>query len=345
MKPTIINKKTKDLSLIAVFAFNIEIDTNKKSLIASINYRYNLNTFYYTNNRIWDWANIKTEYFKPYTIIRVLKRRDYITENTFTHKGIIYDLNKTFVNISERKDLNYILVLDQLFFTEEFLNDNLFSQKFNLLINSVFIFDHTEWKDLVHKFKILNITLSGGSTTKRQVLSPVQLNLARFLISIDGFKDSHKSVVESFNINEEVHNKVSINNFSKNYKIWLLREYIRLMPNSNNNNRDRYSLILFWNNLHAQYYIKILFNAIDNHNDFEEQLKSLIQSTKINFELDVKFLNIDYVDNFYKKLKASDSINYPLDKRFKTLEELSIAIELYKNQGLKNKVKKTNATH
>ena len=47
MTPTKITKLTKDLSLIAVFAFNIEKDTNKKSLIASINYRYNFYTFYY----------------------------------------------------------------------------------------------------------------------------------------------------------------------------------------------------------------------------------------------------------------------------------------------------------
>lgn len=346
---TQIKNSTKDLSLIAVFAYNIE--ANNKSLIASIIYKYDFYNIRYTDLRKWDVSNFRSEYNEPFNIIRVLKRRDDIINNIYKYKDKDYDLNKTFLNISEQKNINHILILDHLFFTEKFLDDYLFSNKFNL-INSAFIFDFTEWKDLVHKFKILNITLSGGSNTKRQVLSPVQLNLARFLISIDGFKDSHKTVVNSFNIHEEVHGKVSIINFSKDYKIWLLREYIRLIPNPNNNNREFYSLILFWNNIHAQNNIKSLFNVIDivNPNNFMEQLKQLIETTKINFKLDSNFLDEDYINNFYGKLKTSDLNNYSLDKRFKSFEELCIAIEAYRTKGtkvsgLKSKKKNLNRSN
>jgi DNA-dependent RNA polymerase len=352
---------TKDLSLIAVFAYNNE--TNNKSLIASIIYKYDFFNIRYSDNRRWDVSNFRSEYNEPFNIIRVLKRRDNIINNIYNYKDKDYDLNKTFLNISrsaEQKYINHILILDHLFFTEEFLDDYLFSNKFNL-INSAFIFDHTEWKDLVHKFKKLNITLSGGSNTKRQVLSPVQLNLARFVISIDGFKESHKSVVNSFNIHEEVHGKVFINNFSKNDMIWLLREYIRLIPNpedfnigfTDKNRADFYNafnVILYLNNLHAQKYIKILFNnmLLNNQNNFIEQLKQLIETTKVNFELDVKFLDQEYLDIFLKKLYTLDLKNYPLEKRFKSFEEFCIALKTYKSKvyGLKkSQIKNLNRSN
>jgi hypothetical protein len=56
----------------------------------------------------------------------------------------------------------------------------------------------------------------------------------------------------------------------------------------------------------------------------------LIESTKINFKLDSKFIDEDYIGKFIKKLDITDSYLYPLDKRFKTFEELNIAIKAFK---------------
>jgi len=71
----------------------------------------------------------------------------------------------------------------------------------------------------------------------------------------------------------------------------------------------------------------------------------------INFKLHLKKMrsNEDVLVEF-EDLNEKN-FNLPLQKYdkkhnsfFKSIEELNIAIELYKNQGLKNKVKKTNAT-
>ena len=268
----------------------------------------------------------------------------------FKYKDKDYDLTKEWVNVTNCSKFNMYIVLDQLFFTEKFLDNSLFSNRFNL-INSVFIFDYTEWKDLVHKFKKFNIELSGGSTTKRQVLSPVQINLARFLISVDGLKKSHNTVVNSFNLHEKIHKKVSINIFSKDYKLWLIREYIKFIFINNENSSinlpdfEGIILLLFLNNIHSRNKLKILFETIDNKENFIKQLNNIINDSIINYTLDLNFADYEYVDNFNKKLTKVDLINYPLKNRMDSIDKLNQEIELYKNMSRLKKSKKILNTY
>jgi hypothetical protein len=71
---------------------------------------------------------------------------------------------------------------------------------------------------------------------------------------------------------------------------------------------------------------------LNNQNNFIKHLNLLIESTKLNFSLDSKFVDDKYIDTFFNKLKTSDLINYPLYNRFKSFEEVCTAIEVYKTK-------------
>ena len=91
------------------------------------------------------------------------------------------------------------------------------------------IFDNIDWKGLVKQFANLNITLSGGSTVLRHTLNPVQLKLFRFISDIESVESpAEKLINDSFNLSKIIHKKNLIEIFSKDYKIWLIREKIRL---------------------------------------------------------------------------------------------------------------------
>lgn len=48
----------------------------------------------------------------------------------------------------------------------------------------IFIFKNRDYGDIVSNLALFNIIISGGSNTKKHILSPIQLRLARFLIAI-----------------------------------------------------------------------------------------------------------------------------------------------------------------
>lgn len=50
--------------------------------------------------------------------------------------------------------------------------------------NTIFIFNDLTWKEVIQNFRARNIVLSGGSITKRHMLTPVHFKLAQFLIAI-----------------------------------------------------------------------------------------------------------------------------------------------------------------
>ena len=122
----------------------------------------------------------------------------------------------------------YLITSYNLFFSEQFIYKFLLNKDFKNL-NKIFIFDDLDWKGLVQKFKSLNITLSGGSTVLRHSISPVQLNLIKFILDIESEEYSAERIIKNtFNLNKIIHKKNLIETFSKDHKIWLIRETFRL---------------------------------------------------------------------------------------------------------------------
>lgn len=66
----------------------------------------------------------------------------------------------------------------------------------NLINKSLFIFHNIKWKDICKKFLEKNIVLSGGSSTRRHIISPIHVKLMAVL---NIFEFSYQDVVSSFN--------------------------------------------------------------------------------------------------------------------------------------------------
>lgn len=68
------------------------------------------------------------------------------------------------------------------FFSDEGIKNLLINNK--NINNSIFLFRGLDYHDITTNLAIFKINVSGGSNTKKHLLSPVQLRLARFIIAI-----------------------------------------------------------------------------------------------------------------------------------------------------------------
>lgn len=109
------------------------------------------------------------------------------------------------------QNFNFIEIPDHAFFNQYFI-DELFFEENSDLSYKIFIFESTQWKVLVNTFKKIGVVLSGGSSVKRHVLSPVQMKLSRFLFLLEGWKKSYDNTKTSFFINNIMNNYNLLNN-------------------------------------------------------------------------------------------------------------------------------------
>jgi hypothetical protein len=81
------------------------------------------------------------------------------------------------------------------FFKEEIINSYLINNK-EVSKYYIFIFNNISYREVVYKLRTFNIIISGGSVTKRHILSFLQLKLSKFIISVNGLNESE--VISSF---------------------------------------------------------------------------------------------------------------------------------------------------
>jgi len=74
----------------------------------------------------------------------------------------------------------------------------------------IYIFEETTWITILAGFRKNGISISGGSPTKRHILSPLQLRLAIFLISLYG-EESWRIIWDSFHNKDGLTVKPQIN--------------------------------------------------------------------------------------------------------------------------------------
>lgn len=106
------------------------------------------------------------------------------------HETIIYNIDVGDNNslIIFRGNLQALLVNEELF-------KNIIVRK--LINSSVFILNNIKWKDFCKEFLKKDIVLSGGSSTRRHMLSPIHI---RLVIVLTAFKFNYKDIVRSFNV-------------------------------------------------------------------------------------------------------------------------------------------------
>lgn len=229
----------------------------------------------------------------------------------------------------------YTKVYDSNFFSEEFIQKYIFDNKINL-IEFIFIFDNIQWKTLVANFKNINIILSGGSTVSRHVLSPVQINLARFILGSEGLKETHKISKESFQIHKKLHFLYKLENFVKDKKIWLIRKYFNFF-NEPYKPKLNESLILKLYHLYinSPYYIDyILYMIIYSEMHYYKNDHFLVHKYLLGFlerETAASFLDGPIIKNgnFFKVIEYYESKFFPINQRKDKLEDLLKEIKTF----------------
>lgn len=98
---------------------------------------------------------------------------------------------------SENMKIQIITIPINSFFTDAWICSLLIENRMKA-DNIIYNFCGIEWHEILFQLKLHNITVSGGSTTKRHILSSVQLTLSQFITFTLG--RNPKLAIESFNI-------------------------------------------------------------------------------------------------------------------------------------------------
>lgn len=302
-------------NLITAFALS-PINEKENSIIGStvvIN-NFELNLDKYTKN----FSKKKNLKFKSRIIIKVINNYKEEENNNVILKDKFF-IYKYYLNLGE-----YYITYSNIFFTKAFFNEVIQGKTLEFY-DKVFIFEDLDWKGLVKKFSDLNITLSGGSTVLRHTLNIVQLKLFRFLSAIESEEEPAELIIKnSFKLSKVIHKKNLIETFSKDSKIWLIREKVRfyIKPEL----YLKFCKYLYLYNKYFPHLINIIFNEIDKPNleVFSLHLRKMIKNE--DFLPELSTLN--------EKKFSIPLQNFDLKHKnlyFKNIEELNKAIDIYKN--------------
>jgi len=103
-------------------------------------------------------------------IIKVLKGE---TEEIFTRIG------NTPTSDIEIYTVSYSKLFTNLLFRDHVLKNTQLSNKI------VFLFDESTLNEVVSMFRLYNILITGGSSSKRHLLSPLELRLSRVILPLE----------------------------------------------------------------------------------------------------------------------------------------------------------------
>jgi hypothetical protein len=282
----------------SIYSGTIKID-EYKNIIASIQYRYGL----FDSIREVDVKNNNNIFRdgKDLDIILVIRDPQNELESTPITNRISFNWNSKY---NKAQYLELIQIPDHAFFTKSYTDELFFDTQTNLSFK-IFIFESTQWKVLVNNFKNIGIGLSGGLTTKRHVLSHVQMKLTRFLLILEGWTKSYENTTTSYKIHNIMHSNNIIDNFSKNKIIWEIRQKFKTLINYDNVALDKRLFLL--NRIDSNN-IKNIYDYLDDiENDPQKSIEALYYEI-----LNQNFNSSEYSDiinpNFVKSLEKFDNI-------------------------------------
>lgn len=180
----------------------------------------NASTFY-TNDLIIDpklflfhMSRLKLHSFKVYCILE--------DENTLP-------LKKSHIFYDRKEDPNEILSITYLSFEDFFKIDTvnyLFDDNKEKSFEYIFIFNTQNWRQICDAFALTSINISGGSNTKKHILSPINHRLSLFLMCLYSGSNSSNEINKSFNMYLGNEGK-KMNDFSTKEKQNLIFELIK----------------------------------------------------------------------------------------------------------------------
>lgn len=145
----------------------------------------------------------------------ILKRWEIFHIKSYSYEEgndrALKDLNYIY-NIEERQHfklihLNLYILLNKDLFNKykESVWNHIFKKyeygRDNEKISSrtLFIFEDISWENIVLLFKLNNLHISGGSSSKRHLISPIDINLIEFLLCANNFDIGLSNIYKSFN--------------------------------------------------------------------------------------------------------------------------------------------------
>jgi hypothetical protein len=214
---------------------NTEKQIIKKYIITTFSKTKKIKDLHYLISSIFFLdTNIKIDeeyFFKPsdyyYNPEQLIRNLQYLNFN----KLIIFIIE--FDNVeSKLKKINDGYYIYKTSSNEFFKTNHIF--KFltvseNIYINSIFIFKGTNWVNIVAEFRRSGIIVSGGSNTKKHILSPVQLRLSQFLIATGW--DQNNNINFSFHGNLKTNTQPTIDFTSDKEILKLMNSLVEKQKN------------------------------------------------------------------------------------------------------------------
>jgi hypothetical protein len=195
-------------------------------------------------------------------------------------------------------------------------------------ITPIFIFKNCTWMEVLFQFYTFNYRVSGGSNTKRHILSPLQYQLFQFLNFVDPFIESH--IIKSFHLGN-MFTKQSILDFKK----YLDKDYDKITNDEldyyikrTNEILDRIDYILQFRK--NNFTLQVLTDRIRELNFKPKDLPSsarFLNTIQIHwrwYESSVKALNNDLLKEFINLKKTLDLIDDRRNKENESKEKRKI---------------------
>jgi hypothetical protein len=158
------------------------------------------------------------------------KRLNMVFDSSLKIVGVSNEFTKDSyerIGDSISNDFMFFKITSESFFTTNNIQNILIENK--NIHQCIFIFKDRDYGDIARNLSLFNIIVSGGSNTKKHILSPIQLRLARFLIAFLPLTGS--DVVNSFH-SYRVGQKVGYDMTTKEVKKEI-EEFIRIKDNEN----------------------------------------------------------------------------------------------------------------
>lgn len=237
-----------------------------------------------------------------------------------------------------------------------YINFDLFFKTFNDLnkkesFKPIYVFENYLWEEIVTRFKKIDIIISGGSTNKKHLLSPIEIKLSQFILLLKGF--NWANAVNSF-YNNRVYDNTSykdIDNFfiennnnnilyDKNKSIIELNKEYEDTSSINFNKKQNIKYLLKLNK--RSYHTSSLSKNIHKDNNilsYMESLREIINNNNLTSYDKQKIIEKSWLKNFKNKLNDEKFIltreSHKLNKiLYKACETLEI---MYNNKDLKRK--------
>jgi hypothetical protein len=134
---------------------------------------------------------------QPTIIVFVLSQFENMEKDHFEY-------NPIFKSISSR--ITIVETTTHLFFGKKSIEESILKNK--NLHNCIFIFENLSYRQVVNHLAMLDLIVSGGSNSKKHILSPIQMRLARFIIGVTQPEQIANNVSNSFHFEEEHKNEI-----------------------------------------------------------------------------------------------------------------------------------------